>query len=207
MSLSHLPEDYDLVVYGRQGTTPLVQPSGATPLETPVLADSGAPITHLTEALPAETLDDLTLLGDRPVLGVSAFRTTRRSGRCHLRRCTGEYIVQVKAYNGANSVERTAAVKREAPRLAPACQPRFPGLSFGAATGVDLASIPADTDTLFLANGPSSVRPAGLAYSAGSPAAPRQLRGTGHPSAVVRSRAFCGANGVLGLKPGPCSHG
>ena len=41
-----------------------------------MLADSGAPITHLSEALPAETLDDLRVQSDRQVLGVSAFRTT-----------------------------------------------------------------------------------------------------------------------------------
>ncbi len=61
----------------------------------------------------------------------------------------------MKGYNGASSVQPyMLRVESEAPRLAPTCQPRFPGLSFGAAAGVDLASIPADTDTLFLANGP-----------------------------------------------------
>ena len=154
--LSHLPEDYDLVVYGRQGTTPLVQAGSAAPLETPVLADSGASITHLTDALPAETLDDLAVLSDRPVLGVSAFRTTEDEAVVAVSDgVPGEYIIQVKGYNGATSVEPyMLRVQSEAPRLAPTCQPRFPGLSFGAATGVDLASIPADTDTLFLANGP-----------------------------------------------------
>src|SRR5918995_21470 len=154
--LSHLPKDYDLVVYGRQGTTPLVQPGGAAPLETPVLGDSGAPITHLTEALPAETLDDLRVLSDRPVLGVSAFRTTEDEAVVAVSDgVPGEYIVQVKGYNGATSVQPyMLRVESEAPRLAPICQPRFPGLSFGAAAGVNIASIPSDTDTLFLANGP-----------------------------------------------------
>jgi WD40-like Beta Propeller Repeat/Peptidase family C25 len=187
--LSHLPKDYDLVVYGRQGTAPLVQPGGAAPLETPVLADSGAPITHLTESLPAETLDDLEVLSDRPVLGVSAFRTTEDEAVVAVSDgVPGEYIVQVKGYNGASSVQPyMLRVESEAPRLAPTCQPRFPGLSFGTAAGVNLASIPANTDTLFLANGPQL----GAAGGAGvldwfTMTHLDQLRGTGHPSALVR---------------------
>jgi Tol biopolymer transport system component len=187
--LSHLPKDYDLVVYGRQGTTPLVQPGVAPPLETPVLADSGAPITHLTDALPAETLDDLTVLTDRPVLGVSAFRTTEDEAVVAISDgVPGDYVVQVKGYNGASSVEPyMLRVEREAPRLAPTCQPRFPGLAFGTATGVNLASIPADTDTLFLTNGPQ------LAATGGQTVLDwfttthlNAFRATGHPSALVR---------------------
>ena len=187
--LSHLPKDYDLVVYGRQGTTPLVQPGNAPPLETPVLADSGAPITHLSEALPAETLDDLRVRSDRPVLGVSAFRTTEDEAVVAVSDgVPGEYIVQVTGYNGATSVQPyMLRVESEAPRLAPTCQPRFPGLSFGAATGVDLASIPADTDTLFLANGPQLGAAGGLGVLDWFTSQHlNQLRGTGHPSAVVR---------------------
>ena len=187
--LSHLPKDYDLVVYGRQGTTPLVQPGSAPPLETPVLADSGAPITHLSEALPAETLDDLRLRSDRQVLGVSAFRTTEDEAVVAISDgVPGEYIVQVTGYNGATSVQPyMLRVESEAPRLAPTCQPRFPGLSFGAATGVDLASIPADTNTLFLANGPQLGAAGGLGVLDWFTSQHlNQLRGTGNPSAVVR---------------------
>ena len=205
--LSHLPEDYDLVVYGRQGTTPLVQAGSAAPLETPVLADSGASITHLTDALPAETLDDLAVLSDRPVLGVSAFRTTEDEAVVAVSDgVPGEYIIQVKGYNGATSVEPyMLRVQSEAPRLAPACQPRFPGLSFGAATGVDLASIPADTDTLFLANGPQLGAAGGLGVLDWfTMTRLNQLRGTGHPSAVVRLEndpAVRGAYTAWNLEP------
>ena len=100
----------------------------------------------------------------------------------------GEYIVQVTGYNGATSVQPyMLRVESEAPRLAPTCQPRFPGLSFGAATGVDLASIPADTDTLFLANGPQLGAAGGLGVLDWFTSQHlNQLRGTGNPSAVVR---------------------
>ncbi|HEU4865464.1 MAG TPA: DNRLRE domain-containing protein, partial [Actinomycetota bacterium] len=187
--LSHLPEDYDLVVYGRQGTTPLVQPGAAAPLETPVVGDSGAPITHLTEALPAETLDDLKVLTDRPVLGVSAFRTTEDEAVVAVSDgVAGEYIVQVKGYNGASSIQPyMLRVEREAPRVPPTCQPRYPGLSFGTATGVNLASIPANTDTLFLANGPQLAATGGqTVLDWFTPTRLGQLGATGHPSALVR---------------------
>ena len=192
--LSHLPEDYDLVVYGRQGTDQLVQPGAASPLETPVLGDQGAPITHLTEALPAETLDDLTLLTDRPVLGVSAFRTTEDEAVVAVSDgVAGEYIVQVKAYNGATSVEPyMVRVETEAPRLAPNCVSRFGDLEPAFAPprpGVNPASIPADTDTLFLANGPQLGKAGGQGvidwFSTANTNLSR-LRQTGHPGALVR---------------------
>jgi Tol biopolymer transport system component len=192
--LSHLPEDYDLVVYGRQGSDQLVEPGAASPLETPVLGDQGAPITHLTEALPAETLDDLTLLTDRPVLGVSAFRTTEDEAVVAVSDgVPGEYIVQVKAYNGATSVEPyMMRVENETPRLAPNCQARFSELepAFAAPRpGVSLASIPADTDTLFLANGPQLDKAGGqgvLDWFSMANTNLDELRATGHPSALVR---------------------
>jgi Tol biopolymer transport system component len=192
--LSHLPEDYDLVVYGRQGTDQLVQPGAASPLETPVLGDQGAPITHLTEALPAETLDDLTLLTDRPVLGVSAFRTTEDEAVVAVSDgVPGEYIVQIKAYNGATSVEPyMVRVETEAPRLAPNCLARFSDLEPAFAPprpGISLASIPADTDTLFLANGPQLDKAGGqgvLDWFSTANTNLADLRAIGHPSALVR---------------------
>ncbi len=188
--LSHLPADYDLVVYGPQGVQPLVAPGDAPPLETPVLGDEGAPITHLTDALPAETLDDLTLLTDRPVLGVSAFRTTEDEAVVAISDgAPGSYVVQVTGYNGASSVEPyVLRVETEAPRQAPACLGRLPGLSFGTATGVNIPAIPTSTDTLFLANGPQLAAAGGSGvvdwFSMAHLDALRTT--TGHPSALVR---------------------
>jgi Tol biopolymer transport system component len=187
--LSHLPEDYDLVVYGRQGVEPLVAPGNAPPLETPVLGDSGASITHLTDALQAETLDDLTLLSDRRVLGVSAFRTTEDEAVVAISDgAPGEYVVQVTGYNGASSVEPyMLRVESETPRLAPVCQPRFAGLSFGTAAGVNVGSVPANADTLFLANGPQLAAAGGQGVVDWfSMAHLDELRTIGHPSALVR---------------------
>jgi Tol biopolymer transport system component len=187
--LSHLPKDFDLVVYGRQGVEPLVTPGAASPLETPVLGDAGAPITHLNDALPAETLDDLTLLSDRSVLGVSAFRTTEDEAVVAVSDgAPGEYVLQVTGYNGANSIEPyMLRIESEAPRLAPACTPRFAGLSFGSAGSVDISSIPAGTDTIFLANGPQLAAAGGAGVVDWfSMANLDRLRATGHPSALVR---------------------
>ncbi|HEY6584811.1 MAG TPA: DNRLRE domain-containing protein, partial [Gaiellaceae bacterium] len=192
--LSHLPKDYDLVVYGRQGTTPLVGGGTAPPLETPVLGDSGAPVTHLNDALPAETLDDLTLLTGRPVLGVSAFRTTEDEAVVAISDGTpGDYIVQVTGYNHASSVlPYMLRVESEAPRQAPTCVPRYADLApalRGPRPGINLASIPADADTLFLSNGLQLGKGSGagaLDWFSTATTNLSRLRTLGHPSALVR---------------------
>ena len=210
--LSHLPKDYDLVVYGRQGTTPLVAPGGAPPLETPVLGDSGVPVTHLNDALPAETLDDLALLSGRPVLGVSAFRTTEDEAVVAISDGTpGDYIIQVTGYNHASSVQPyMLRVESEAPRLAPTCQPRYPDLAPAFAPprpGINLASIPADADTLFLANGPQLGKGSGagaLDWFSTATTNLTRLRATGHPGALVRledDTAVAGAYAAWNAQP------
>jgi PKD repeat protein len=184
--LSHLPADYDLVVYGPT-VDPLVAGGDGVPLETPVLGDSGVPITHLTESLPAETLDDLTLLAGRRVVGVSAFRSTEDEAVVVVSDGSpGEYVVQVTGYNGATNVEPyMLRVETAAPRLAPTCVARFPNLSFGSAGGV--APLPADVDTVFLVNGPQlTAMGGGAVLNWFTPANLDRLRATGHPSALVR---------------------
>ncbi len=72
--LSHLPADYDLVVYGPAA-------DGAAPgfrrrrhrSTVRRCSDSGAELTHVTDTLPPQTLDDLRLQ-TLPIVGVSANR-------------------------------------------------------------------------------------------------------------------------------------
>ena len=124
-----------------------------------MLGDSGAPVTHLMDALPAETLDDLK--GSSPTARCSAsprFRTTEDEAVVAISDgVAGEYIVQVRGYNGASSVPALHAARRERGAAAGAGLPVVvPGALLPPATGppANLAPIPADTDTLFLANGP-----------------------------------------------------
>ena len=211
--LSHLPEDYDLVVYGRQGTAQLVQPGAASPLETPVLGDQGAPITHLTEALPAETLDDLTLLTDRPVLGVSAFRTTEDEAVVAVSDgVPGEYIVQVKAYNGATSVEPyMVRVQTEAPRLAPNCTARYPTLSFGSAGSVNIRIDPRRHRHALPCQRPAArrrrrARRPRLVLDGEYEPEPVAPNGAPERAYPTRRRSR-GAHGIHGLEPAAVQHG
>ena len=167
--LSHFPKDYDLVVYGRQGTTPLVQPGSAAPLETPVLADSGAPITHLSEASPqrrSTTSGSGRSPGARR-LGVPNHRG--RGRRRRLRRRARRIPRPGDGLNSATSVQPyMLRVESEAPRLAPTCQPRFPGLSFGSATGLTSRRSPRTPTRSSSPTVPSPARPAAWASSTGS---------------------------------------
>ena len=101
--------------------------------------------------------------------------------------------MQITAYNGATSVEPyMVRVETEAPRLAPNCQARFSDLEPAFAPprpGVVPASIPADTDTLFLANGPQLAKAGGagvLDWFSTANTNLSRLRQTGHPGALVR---------------------
>ena len=163
--LSHLPKDYDLVVYGRQGTTPLVQPGSAAPLETPVLADSGARSRTSAKRSPrrrSTTSGSIRSSGARR-LGVPNHRGRGRRSRLRRR--------PRRIHRPGDGLQRRderpalhACGERGAPPP-PTCQPRF--YSFGAATALPRVD-PADTDTLFLANGPQLGAPAGWASSTGS---------------------------------------
>ena len=73
--LSHLPVDYDLVVYGPNGQQLVTPVAGTPPVDGEPLADGGYATTHATDPLAPQTLDDVTLL-PLPVLGVSTQRGT-----------------------------------------------------------------------------------------------------------------------------------
>jgi hypothetical protein len=72
--LSHVPADYDLVVYGPPETPLRPAIAGAVPLDEPPVTDSGVDLTHTTDSLPSQTLDDLRLQPGLPMVGVSASR-------------------------------------------------------------------------------------------------------------------------------------
>ena len=134
VSLSHLSQDYDLVLYAPTGaqeadrlrsTAPFLVPLGKGPLPDP-LAGSGS-----TESLVPEALQDVPLVSDRVVAGISDFRgteqeyisTTGVSGNVG-----GTYLVQVSENNGANGREPfVLTIRTSTPGALPACSARtFP---------------------------------------------------------------------------------
>ncbi len=147
--LSHLPVDYDLVVYGPE-QTPLRPPSASTPpLDGDPLVDTGSELTHRTDALPSQTLDDLRLQ-TLPLVGVSASRNTDPEDVTVLSDGIGSfYTVQVTSYNGATSADPyMLRVTTEEPRVPVSTPPRTVTGTTGSAAG----ALPAAFNTLFLVN-------------------------------------------------------
>ena len=185
--LGHLPADYDLVVYGPAGSQ-LV--SGTATRSRRQCSATPALRSRISRSASVRDARH-PLAADRPARArVSAFRTTEDDSVVVISDGSpGDYVVQVTGYNGASSVDPyMLRVETEAPRLAPTCQAR-PTVSFGTGTGVSLAGIPTDTDTLFLVNGPqlATLTPGGqTVLDWFTTAHLNSLRTTGHPSALVR---------------------
>ena len=102
--LSHLPADYDLVVYGPPETQLRPSIASAVPLDEPPVTDDGVDPTHATDALPSQTLDDLRLQPSLPMVGVSAMRGTDPEDIVVVSQGGGGfYTVQITGYNAATS--------------------------------------------------------------------------------------------------------
>jgi Peptidase family C25 len=148
--LSHVPADYDLVVYG-PGATVLRTGSPTTPpLDGAPLTDTGSELTHVTDALPSQTLDDLRLL-DRPIFGVSSSRGTDPEDITVISAGeTGFYTVQVTSYNGATSPDPyMLRVTSEAPRAPAETDART---VTGTAATTLVGTLPTGFNTLFIVN-------------------------------------------------------
>ncbi len=147
--LSHLPADYDLVIYGPAQTA--LRPAGAStpPLDGAPLTDTGSALTHATDSLPPQTLDDLRLQ-TLPIVGVSANRGTDPEDITVLSDGSGgDYTIQVTGYNDASSADPyMLRVTTQAP-LAPASTPPR---SVSGSTGAAAGALPSGFNTLFLVN-------------------------------------------------------
>jgi hypothetical protein len=134
VSLSHLSRDYDLVLYAPTGaqeadrlrsTPPFLVPLGKASLPDPLAGSGNA------ETLVPEALQDVPLVSNRVVAGISDFRgteqeyitTTGVSGNAG-----STYLVQVSANNSANGREPfVLTIRTSTPGALPACSARtFP---------------------------------------------------------------------------------
>ncbi len=148
--LSHLPGDYDLVIYGPEQTALRAASPGTPPLDGAPLTDTGSELTHVTDALPSQTLDDLRLQ-TLPVVGVSASRGTDPEDITVLSDGSGgSYTVQVTSYNGATSADPyMLRVTSEAPRVDVTTPSRSVS---GTAANTVVGALPTGFNTLFLVN-------------------------------------------------------
>jgi hypothetical protein len=134
VSLSHLSRDYDLVLYAPTGaqeadrlrsTPPFLVPLGKAPLPDP-LAGSGS-----AESLVPEALQDVPLVSDRVVAGISDFRGTEQE-YISTTGVSGDdsntYLVQVSENNSASGPEPfVLTIRTSTPDALPACSARtFP---------------------------------------------------------------------------------
>ncbi len=147
--LSHLPADYDMVLYGPQQTA-LRPVAASTPLlDGAPLTDTGSDLTHVIDSLPSQTLDDLRLQS-LPIFGASASRGTDPEDITVLSDGVGSfYTVQVTGYNGATSPDPyMLRVTTEAPR-APAT---VPARTINGTAGPAIGNLPNGFNTLFVVN-------------------------------------------------------
>jgi CSLREA domain-containing protein len=147
--LSHLPDDFDLVAYGPP-VTELRPPSPTSvPLDGSVLEDDGADLTHTSDPLPAQTLDDLRLQQNLPLVGVSANRNNDPEDIVFTYEGGGPYTIQVTGYNGTSSARPYMLRVSVAPPVAPSTvDPR----TAGATQGPALPPLPAGLKTVFVVN-------------------------------------------------------
>ena len=196
--LSHLPADYDLAVYAPTDAQARPEVAGTEPLDSPPLGDEGVPIDTRRAALPPETLDDLRLEQDRPLVGVSANRATEDDSVVAISGGgSGNYLIQVTPYNGATSAEPyMLRVEIEPPRV-PLTSAALAGAT--GATGGDPGPARPGTNTLFLWNR-SQLNALYGATAATSvlnamTATQAELTSLGFPSAIVGVDANAGVSG------------
>ena len=186
--LSHLPADYDLVVYGPPGA-PLRPSIATTPrLDTPPVVDEGVAPTHVTDALPPETLGDLRVSSTLPLAGVSANRGTEQDDVVVFSPGgSGFFTIQVAGFNGASGPQPYMLRVETTP---PPAQPPVPARAVTGVQGTLPGALPAGLNTLFVLNrqqleGLYGAAPAsGLVAALNANLAP--LAALGFPSAVLQ---------------------
>ena len=212
--LSHLPADYDLVVYGPAGSgTPRPPQSTTPPIDGQPLADTGFATTHATDPLAPQTLNDVALAQGLPVDGVSTLRGTQDDAVSVISNGEGgNYTVQVSGFNGATSNDpymlRVATTPPPAP---PACTPRTLGTAAAATTLVTTATgqVARDVNTLFVVDdqqlsriySTGTVTGANVVTKLNSQATLSGFANAGFPAAVVHVDANPRRNdGLRGLE-------
>jgi Tol biopolymer transport system component len=148
--LSHLPADYDLVAYGPPETQLRPSIASTQPLDVPPLTDTGADLTHTTDTLPSQTLDDLNLQTSLPLVGVSASRGTDPEDIVVVSPGgSGFYTIQVTGYNGAtSSAPYMLRVATQPPRTLSTVGAR----TIAGTVGPTLPTLPTGLNTVFLVN-------------------------------------------------------
>jgi hypothetical protein len=204
--LSHLPADYDLVVYGPQQAQLRPPSSTGVPLDGEPLLDNGFELSHKTDPLPSQTLDDLHLQQNLPLVGVSANRNDDPEDVVFTYDGVGPYIIQVTGYDGATSAKPYMLRVTTAAPPTPANVPARPS---GPTQGPVLGTLPTGLNTVFLVNRQQLAGQYGDTLAASVITTLQNnltaLSGLGFPSAILsvdRYTAVQAAYAAWNLSPG-----
>jgi hypothetical protein len=160
VTLSSLPADYDLVAYGPAGVNPSVALRASSTQTTPSISSpipDNTPQIAGTSLAPPQTLQDVPLLGNLPVLTYSTDRgTTPESltvtGQVGV---TGNIVIQVSGFNGATSTQPYVlrAETIAGPTALPCQNQPFPFAGQGSTTdSLPATPLNSSTETLILVN-------------------------------------------------------
>ncbi len=198
--LSHLPVDYDLVVYGPAGQV-LVPPSpGSVPLDGRPLSDEGTAPTHRTDELPPETLSDVPVAAGQTVVAISSNRTNQDEAAAFVSAGTGTYRIQVSGFNGASSNDAYMLRAEVLPPRSPVtCTPRVFPHTGTAATSPTTGPVPPGVDTVFVVNRVQFGRifDGADASIAAITARLGDLASAGHPSVVLQVDSNAGVRSAV----------
>ena len=191
--LSHLPVDYDLVVYGPGGQVLVPPAAGTPPLDGSAVDDPGIEPTHDIDALPAQTLDDVPVDPTKTVVGISANRGTQDDAVTFVSQGgSTPYLIQISGFNGVSSTA-PYMVRAEVlpPRVPAACVPRvFNSPAATAATAEQPGAVPASVNTVFVVNRQQLARIYGASAADAAITALRNrlttFRNAGYPSSILQ---------------------
>jgi WD40-like Beta Propeller Repeat/Right handed beta helix region/Periplasmic copper-binding protein (NosD) len=193
--LSHLPADYDLVVYGPSGQQLLPTDPSTPPIDGQPLPDSGFGATHTTDPLAPPTLNDVPIDASLPLAGVSTLRGSQDDAVTVVSNGeSGHYTIQVSGFNGAASPQAyMLRAEVTPPPVQSACTPRILGSAGPASTLIETApgQDPNTVTTLFVVDGQQLSRlyaDGGSTLTALSSSLPG-FASTGFPAAIVHADA------------------
>jgi CSLREA domain-containing protein len=157
IDLSHLPADYDLVVFGPPLPAPAPAGSEGVPLGNEPLADTKVPLGQHTQPLPPETLQDVAVDAVEAGTILRASSDNRGTADEHLELIslgeTGEYTIRIDAYEEAESDQPyVLRVSQSGPPNLPDCAPRDFGDHEGEGQVGPAPAIPPGVNTLFVVN-------------------------------------------------------
>jgi Bacterial Ig domain len=149
-------KDYDLVVY-RPGPLALRSaPLASIPLDGVPVGDDGIGVTHASDPLQPDTLQDVPLRDGATVASISANRgSSPETAQVEVRPGeSGFYTIQVSGENGVfDNGYYALRIEVQKPAPQPACAPRsFANAPGAPGTAPPVSSLPSDLNTVFVVN-------------------------------------------------------